>query len=219
MTWHFLNSAALWALPAVLIPVLLHFLVRKPVKLTAFGDLRLLREVIRRERPRKRLREWLILLARILALACLFFFLSRPVLKMGENGASGGSLAVVLLLDSSYSMQTRESGVSHWDRAVLMAEKTLSTLAEKDRSALVVFSDRVEFNSASLAGGHRGLTEKIKEFKPGSRGTQFLPALQAAFTLLSRSDAPVKSIMLLSDAARHGWPKDLADLGPGIKDF
>lgn len=219
MTWHFLNSAALWALPAVLIPLVLHFLVRKPVKLTAFGDLRLLREVIRRERPRKRLREWLILLARILALACLFFFLSRPVLKIGGNGVSGDSLAVVLLLDSSYSMQTRESGVSHWNRAVLMAGKTLSTLSEKDRSALVVFSDQVEFNSSSLAGGHRDLIKKIEDFKPGSRGTQFLPALQAAFTLLSRSDAPVKSIMLLSDAAPHGWPKDLAGLGHRIKDF
>ncbi|OGR84746.1 MAG: hypothetical protein A2901_01310 [Elusimicrobia bacterium RIFCSPLOWO2_01_FULL_54_10] len=212
MNWHFLNAAALWALPAVLIPLVFHFLMRRPAKPAIFGDLRLLKEVIKRERPRKRLREWLILLLRILALACLFFFLARPVVKTGGGASSADSLAVVILLDASYSMRAREAGISNWDRAVLMAEKTLSALGDKDRSGLVVFSDRVEFNSVSLTGRHRDLMEKIREFKPGSRTTQFVPAFQAAFSILERSDAPAKSVMLLSDNAAHGWPRELQDL-------
>src|SRR5438046_2276799 len=132
MNWHFLNPLALWAVPVALAPVIFHFLFRKKARVLPYGDLRFLRAVLLRARPKKRLEEWLILLCRMLALLCLFYFFSRPVLHWGPKGSAGDSLALVVVLDSSYSMQSQDHGRTHWDQAAAVAEKTLKTLSEVD---------------------------------------------------------------------------------------
>ncbi len=63
---------------AVLLPVLIHFLTRpRPVRMP-LSTLRFVREAIRQQRSRHRLRDWLILALRTLAVACLAFALARP---------------------------------------------------------------------------------------------------------------------------------------------
>ena len=57
MNWHFLNPMALWAVPAALIPVLLHFLLRKEARVVPFSDLRFLKAVLERTRPKKKIEE------------------------------------------------------------------------------------------------------------------------------------------------------------------
>lgn len=205
---------ALWALPLSLAPVLLHFFFRRPPKSVEFGDLKLLARIAEKAKPRKKIRQWLILLMRFLTLFSLFFFFSRPILHWGAASSEGDGAALVILLDRSYSMQASASGLSRWDEALRDAEGALSSLKESDRSALIAFSDRIEYDSQSLTNRHSDLIAALKTLKPGFGATQALPALERAYKILANSAAANRSILILSDGARHGWssPSDGAAL-------
>ncbi len=205
MNFSFLNPLALWALPLALSPVLLHLFFRRPPKIAEFGDLKLLARVAEKTKPRKKIRQWLILLARFLTLFSLFFFFSKPILHFGAAAAAGDGAALVILLDHSYSMQVNPSGISRWDQALLEAEKALNALDEGDRSALIAFSDRIDFDSQSLTNRHDELIASLKGLKPGYGGTQVLPALERAYKMLGNSAASNRCILILTDGARHGW--------------
>lgn len=205
MNFSFLNSAVLWAIPLSFLPLVLHLLFRRPPRIVAFSDLRFLEKIYQRYRPRKKLREWLILLFRILTLLFLFLFFSRPVMHWSRGGGTEDSAALVILLDASYSMRYQESGISYWSRAAQLAQKALGSLRESDRSALVIFADDVFFFPGRLTNEHRQLSDKLKEFQPTYRNTNFLPPLQIAYQLLSNSGASNKTILILSDMAKHGW--------------
>src|SRR5579863_6711521 len=141
MNFSFLNPMILWALPLSLLPVVFHLFLKRPPKTVVFSDLRLLTKVFERYQPRKRLKEWLILLLRVLTILALFLFFSRPVLHWGGSLHGGDSTALVILIDASYSMRYQESGRSNWERAQELAQITLKSLKERDRSALIIFSD------------------------------------------------------------------------------
>lgn len=205
MSFSFLNSVVLWAIPLSLLPIVLHFLFRRPPKTVAFSDLRFLSKVYERYRPRRKLQEWLILFFRVLTLLCLFLFFSRPVFHWGGKIGADDSIALVVILDASYSMRVQESGLSQWDRSIRLAQVAFDSLKESDRSALIVFSDKVIFSSGYLTNEHQKLIAKLVEFQPTFRTTNILPSLQMAYQLLSNSGASNKAILIISDMAKHGW--------------
>ena len=205
MNFNFINSSALWALPLTLLPVLIHLLFRRPPKRVVFSDLRFLKMVLEKERPRKRIKEWLILLLRVLALLAFLLFFSRPILNVGDRWGKEDSVAMVLLLDNSCSMRAQNAGSTHWQRAVSLAQAALSSLGERDRSALVIYSDRIEYSSGYLTNLHGELSLKLKSMEPNFRGTDVFPALGSAYRILNGSGASNKVILILSDMAAHGW--------------
>lgn len=204
MNFNFLNSAVLWALPLSLLPVVFHLFLKKPPKKLPFGDLRFLSQVYQRHRPRRRLKEWLLLALRVLALAGLILFFSRPVLHWGA-AAGSDSMAVAVLLDASASMRYQESGRSNWDRATELARRALGLMRENDRSSLIVFADDVRFLSGPLSNAHRETAKRLDELSPTYRSTRLLRPMQAAYQMLSNSGASNKAILVLSDMARTGW--------------
>lgn len=207
MNFSFLNPWLLWALPLSLLPVLFHFFFRRSPKIVPFSDIRFLKKILEKYRPKKKLQEWLILLLRVLTLACLFFFFSRPVLYWAgrEKAGSEDSLALVVLLDNSYSMRTQISGVPLWEMAAGLAQKVFGTLREIDRASLIVFSDRIEFFSGQLSNDYSDLVSKVKKIPQSFRNTDLLPALQMAYSILSNSAASQKAILVISDMAKNGW--------------
>lgn len=214
MNFSFLNPWLLWALPLSLLPIVLHFFFRRPPKVIAFSDIRFLKKILEKYRPKKKLQEWLILLLRILSLACLFFFFSRPVMHWGLGGpgekkekpaGADDTLALVVLLDGSYSMRAQISGISLWEMAQGLAQKAFSALEESDRSSLIVFSNRIEFFSGHLSNDHQGASTKLLELSPTFRDTDIFPAFQLAYQVLSNSGATQKAILIFSDMAKNGW--------------
>ena len=67
----FLNPALLIALPAIAVPLIIHLINRRRFRKKAWGPMTFLREAMREKRGHRRLREWLVLACRTLALAAL----------------------------------------------------------------------------------------------------------------------------------------------------
>lgn len=204
----FLNPAALWALPVASLPLLIHLVLLRRAKRLPFSDLTLLKEAFRRSLPSSRLKQWLLLAARCLALAALVLAFARPVLHPSALGGSGAGAeagaAVVFLADTSYSMGLESRGRPRLRWAADAGAAMLGKLSARDRVAVVPFSDssqelRPEWSADAAAA--RGAFERLK---PGTGTTDYGPALAAAYKLLKDSKAGRRVVVLLSDGAANG---------------
>src|SRR5262245_40220641 len=113
MNWPVFTSPWLLAgLAAVGLPVLIHYLTRARPRRIAFPPYRFLVEACAGRQAVHRLRTFLLLAVRCLAILFLVLLFSRPFLK--PAGASAGADAarrVVLVVDASLSMRAVQRGV------------------------------------------------------------------------------------------------------------
>jgi hypothetical protein len=107
----FLQPWLLFGLPLVALPIIIHLINQRRFQTVHWGAMMFLFNARRMSRGYSRIRQWLILLFRTLAVAGLVFAISRP-LASGWLGLAGGSKAdtTIILLDRSPSMQQRSAG-------------------------------------------------------------------------------------------------------------
>jgi hypothetical protein len=102
-----LQPLLLWGLAAAAVPILIHLLNRLRFRSLPWGAMMFLVRATRTSTRRSRLRHWLILACRALALACFAYALARPLIGGWLGTTLGGrSDAVVLLFDRSASMES-----------------------------------------------------------------------------------------------------------------
>ncbi len=118
----FLQPWMLLALPAVLIPIIIHLLNRRRHRKLEWGAMMFLLKATRQSRGHAKLRHFLILTARTLVVAGLIFAVSRP-LSSGWAGWFGGrSDMVVIVLDRSPSMAQTGTGGADSKRAAALRQ-------------------------------------------------------------------------------------------------
>src|SRR5688572_3061456 len=107
----FLQPFLLVALPLVGLPILIHLINQRRFQTIRWAAMMFLLAANRMSRGYARLRQWLILLFRMLAIAGLIFAVSRP-LATGWVGLAAGGRAdtTMVLLDRSPSMQQERQG-------------------------------------------------------------------------------------------------------------
>src|SRR5690606_4758734 len=128
----FLYPAFLWALTALAIPVILHLFYFRRYKKVYFSNLRFLREVKEETSARNRLRNLLILLARLLAMACIILAFAQPVIPLDDR-LREGVRNVSLFIDNSFSMQSFGKDLSLFDRARQNARDVIQGYNVDDR--------------------------------------------------------------------------------------
>jgi hypothetical protein len=199
----FLNPAFLWALPALLAPVLLHLLRRKPPQKVVFSHIRWIQEAHRRVMPRRQLNHLLLLLTRLLFLLFLILFFAGPVFQpQGMLNPAANESALVVLIDESASI----GPTLDLDALKVMLRRLPPSL----RVGAVAYTDRVEetlaptFDTANVSSW---LQKRVVKHRP----TDIRPAMEEAYRLLLPVPASRKKIVIVSDGARHGWADALAD--------
>src|SRR5258708_2174790 len=124
-----INAGFLAAGLAVAVPILIHLLFRQKTRKLVIGSMRFLHEVIREHRRRRRVRQWVLLALRMLAVLLLALLFARPF--RDESYRRGLQEELVLLIDCSASMQARRgAGETAFKRAVVRAREELTRLDE-----------------------------------------------------------------------------------------
>ncbi|GHS85938.1 membrane protein [Bacteroidia bacterium] len=119
----FLYPAVLWGLCAVSIPIIVHLFHFQKLRKTYFSNVALLREITYKEQRRSRLKQWIILILRILIIIGLVLAFAQPYSKKRTyNIPQTGLHYVSLFVDNSFSMQTSDDG-----EILLEQAKTLAT--------------------------------------------------------------------------------------------
>jgi hypothetical protein len=102
---HFLYPQFLFALLALGIPIIIHLFNFRRYKKLFFSNVKFLSSVQREHRSRNKLRNLLLLLMRLLALACIIIAFAQPYLPRQNKLINPGKKYVAVYLDNSFSMQ------------------------------------------------------------------------------------------------------------------
>ena len=133
----FLNPLFLAAMAAVAVPIALHLLHRRNPKPIPFSTLRFLQAAVARTRRARRLTQILVLLLRVLIIAALAAAFAQPRIRAGR-WLPEGARTVVLVIDSSLSMHTRDGGQARFEAATEWARDLLGTLSDRDQVAILL---------------------------------------------------------------------------------
>lgn len=103
----FVNPSFLYALAVLAIPVIIHLFHFRRYKKVFFPNVKFLEEVEIQSKRQSKLRDLLILIARLLALAALVFAFAQPFIPVDKQSVVGGEHAVSVYVDNSFSMDSR----------------------------------------------------------------------------------------------------------------
>ena len=210
----FLVPAFLAGLVALGIPVLIHLTRRERTAVVEFPSLMFLQKLPYETIHRRRIRHWLLLVLRCVALALVVAAFARPFLDRPTAAAMGrGGREVVILLDRSYSMGYGD----RWDRAREAAYRVIDGLGPRDRATLVLFDASAE--AVTPATPDRGrLRAAVEAAEVGPGITRYGPALRLARSLLEASGVAQREVVLITDFQRVGWEsEDPVRLPPGAR--
>ena len=209
MNWLFPGFLAGAAL--IGIPVVLHFLRRKPQRTIRFPSLRFLGESALRDTRRNQILRWLTLLLRCAAIVLLCAAFARP---FWGRRPSAIRRALVIVLDNSMSQQAR----GRWDATLKWSLGQLETLRPGDQAALLVMEPEPIW-IVPMTDDLARLKSALSAAQPGYDKTRYSRPLRLAGDTLAKTDAATKIIAWAADEQRAGWRgTDFAEkLPPGIE--
>lgn len=213
-----IHAGFLAATLAAAIPIVIHLLFRRRTRPVTIGSVRFLQKVVREHRRRRRVRQWLLLALRMLAVLLLAALFARPYFDKSRQ--LGLNRELVLLVDRSASMQVMgENRESTFAQAITRLRSELGLLNE-NVIAHVAFFD--------AAGVDEKAVSQIGGITPSSAATDYGLALSWARDVLVGSSRETREIILISDFQRSGLPKaafpplgdeillSLADVGESV---
>ena len=136
---------------------------------------------------------------RLLALACLILALARPQVRDVRNRTKGEGIDMVLCIDVSGSMRSRDF---YPDRLEVAKEMAAEFVKQRpvDQIGLVIFSGE-PFTQFPLSTDHASLIIQIQSLRSGllEDGTVIGEGLATSVARLSNSKSKSKVIILLTD--------------------
>src|SRR5262245_47317872 len=137
MSVFFLYPVFLFSVLAASLPILIHLLNRLKLKRVQFPAVRFILLSQKRISRSYRLRHWILLALRTMAVLFLALLLANPIFQTGAGlFAGGGPVALVILLDNSLSMTWSADG-NGFKQAKEAARLLITSLNDGDRAALI----------------------------------------------------------------------------------
>jgi hypothetical protein len=201
----FLHPYLLAGLAACAVPVLLHLLMQRKPRPLVFPAVRFLLQRRSTNQRRMQLRNVALMLLRVAVLAALILALARPRLFASAAASlTGKDARVVLLVDTSPSMEYDVAGVSRLEEAVTRGKELLDALGSDSRVAVLDSGELGDEPFLSLADARARLSRLRIRYSAGSLNR----AAERGLDLLARErrpEGPALAMFLLTDRARAAW--------------
>ena len=196
---NFLFPTFLIGLAAIAIPIIIHLFNFRKYKKVYFTNVQFLKELKQESDSKSKLKEWLILAMRILAIACLVFAFAQPFIP-GKLKAVQGEKAISIYIDNSFSMEsTNKKGT------LLENAKTFATEIANTFNA----SDKFQLLTNDFEGKHQRFIskeefiEQLNEVKISSATKSINDVIKRQQDFLQNSSSKNKRIFLLSDFQKN----------------
>jgi hypothetical protein len=195
----FLNPLLLVGLAAAAIPIVVHlFNFRRPQRVD-FSTLRFVREIEATAMRRVRIRQWLLLALRTLAILFLVLAFARPT-RTADAGVfeEGAARSLVLVLDNSRSMTLRDAQGALIDQARQLGGTVVEATGRGDERTLLPVARPPEFRPVPYATA--GPVLDAIAATPTLAGAEPLTAAVArAGSLLDGAAHPRREVIVISD--------------------
>ncbi len=202
----FLNSALLFGAGLIVIPIVLHLIMRERPKLLEFPALRFIQKRHDMNQRRLRLRHLLLLLLRAGAIALLALAMARPSIKFASRlGSQEAPVAAALIFDVAPHMEYVRENKTRLDAAKEIGQWLLAQLPPE--SQIAVFDSGLAPRDFDA---DRGLSkQRIDKLEIASNPKSLSQILtEAAAVLKDKSSLPVKEIYVFTDLSRASWRSD-----------
>ncbi len=195
----FLYPNILWGLFAVLIPLIIHLInLRKP-KTLLFSNIEFVKEVQKAVKKRVRLKDYILLALRTLAIAFLVLAFAGPVLKKEET-STGNKHSVVILLDNSYSMMMGDAYGAYFQQAKNIAENLLQQYPNTDEFLVLPFS---EISGYKKFLSKKQALKKIPALKTDIQTISLPEIFSKTEKIFAKAQNPNKHLYILSDFQKN----------------
>ena len=210
------------------LPILLHLIMKQEPKRLPFPAFRFLRQKLKTNQRKLRLRHFLLLAMRMLLIALFCLALYQPTLLSDKLNISGQQpVAVVIVIDTSPSMGYTDSGKTRLEEAKRRALELLDELPETSPVAVVETGDPTAAHWLPSRTEARKRINEIKE--PRGGGQPVTSAIGTAYQLLrtveqeaETAEALPRLVAVFTDRTAASWDatrvEDLKKLRDGTPD-
>jgi len=216
----------LYLVPLAGLPIVFHLILKQKKRTFVFSTLMFFHRTDPKLNSHRKIRQWLLLLMRILLIAFMLLALSRPefVTSMGL----GGKISVVAIVDNSASMSgpsSYDSDKSKLECAREGARKLILALERSVEAAVVLSVDEPAVPAADSLTSDTGLLlDTLDKIRPTAATGNAVHALARAFELLRASPRLRLSgasttgggaVHVFSDLQWGEWGRDLEEVKAG----
>ena len=197
----------LYLVPLAGLPVVFHLILKQKKRTVVFSTLMFFHRTDPKLNSHRKIRQWLLLLMRILLIAFILLALSRPefVTSMGL----GGKISVVAIVDNSASMSelsSYDNDKSKLECATEGARKLILALESSADAAVILLVDEPAVPAAdSLTSDTELLLDSLDKIRPTAATGNAGYALARAFELLRASTTGGGAVHVFSDLQRSEW--------------
>ena len=133
----FLFPTFLWSLLAVGVPIAIHLFNFRRTRRIYFSNVSLLKSVEMETSSFRRLKQYLILATRVLAIAALAFAFAQPYLPSQNKSGTNAQSVTSAYIDNSFSMQNEDNNQRYLDIATGKLDQLLTLFRNATRLQLL----------------------------------------------------------------------------------
>lgn len=196
---NFLFPTFLIGLAAIAIPIIIHLFNFRKYKKVYFTNVQFLKELKQESDSKSRLKEWLILAMRILAITCLVFAFAQPFIP-GKAKTQQGEKAISIYIDNSFSMESTNKNGTLLENAKTYATEIANTFNASDKFQLL---------TNDFEGKHQRFLskdefiEQLNDVKISSATRTINEVINRQQDFLQNNGSKNKRLFLLSDFQKN----------------
>ena len=188
----FLHPEYFYALPALLIPIFIHLFQLRRFKKYAFTNVALLQKLRFQTRKSSQIKKWLVLILRLLAIACIILAFSQPYFS--NQKATDNTSETVIYLDNSFSMQALGANGPLLKRGI---QDVIDGIEETKK--ISVFTNENSYESITL----KNLKNKLLNISYSQDQLSLNNVILKGTSLFSNSKSSLKTLLVVSDFQKH----------------
>lgn len=206
----FLNPLVLFGLLAASIPIIIHLLNLRKLKVVEFSSLQFLKEMQKNKMRKIKIKQILLLILRTLAIIFLVLAFSRPTIREINLAGFGSEVknTIVILIDDTPSMSVADKKGEYFLQAKKIALRILEATEEGDEIYLLKFSElspqKNEFNQMSKNLAIR----EVENYGLSDISRNFLDVFISVSKILEQSKNLSKEIFILTDLQETNFPQN-----------
>jgi hypothetical protein len=198
----FINAGLAAGVALAAVPVLLHLFMKQTPKHVIFPALRLIKERQKRSRKKLRVKNWLLLLARMGLFALMALALARPRIDAtAALGTGDEPAAMALVFDTSLSMGYVERENSRLVEAKARAQDVLRKVNDQSKIFVIDSADPGPPTASTPAAARKKI--EALTIRPVNRTLN--GAMGAAYTAVAAIDLSRREVYVFTDLAVSQW--------------
>ena len=180
----FYHPEVLYALVLLIIPILVHLFQLRRFKTEYFTNVKFLKKISLQTRKSSRVKKWLVLASRLLALAAMILAFAQPYFPSRNLYAKGAEM--VIFLDNSYSMEA-------FGKKGKLLERSIQELLESDyiNKNVSLFTNSGEYKDPA--------PRDLQAITYSGNITAFKTAILKAENSFSKDTSARKKFLIISD--------------------